>query len=107
MCRSKRQFGALVVLIALTASASSQTAAYTVPAASVRDDFSSYHQALSNAADMALANAAREADVSSQFASVATKDTTQPDAAVLQHFAQKYWNGAARCIQHGPALGQV
>ena len=80
------------MLSALTASAasSSQTAAYTVPAASVRDDFSSYHQALSNAADMALANAAREADVSSQLARVAINDTTQPDAAILQHFVQKY-----------------
>ena len=91
------------MLIALTASASSQTAAYTVPAASVRDDLSSYDQALSNAAGMALANAAREADVSSQFASVATNDTTQPDAAILQHFAQKYWNGNDQTVRRAVA----
>jgi membrane-bound lytic murein transglycosylase D len=103
----------LVVLIALTASASSQTAA--VPAASVGVDFSSYHQALSNAADRALASAAREGVVSSQVAGVATNDTTQPDATILHHFAQKYWNGndeavrraVARVTQLRPVLAPI
>jgi membrane-bound lytic murein transglycosylase B len=115
MRSSSRQFGALVVLIALTASASSQTAAYTVPAASVAVDFSSYHQALSNAADLALADTARETELSSQTAGVATSDTTQPDAKSLHDFARKYWNGnddavrraVARVTQLRPVLAPI
>ena len=92
------QLGALVVLIALTASAFSQTAAYAVPAASVGIDFSSYHQALSNAVDMALASATR-VDASRQVAGVATNDTTQPDATMLHRFAQQYWNGNDEAVR--------
>jgi hypothetical protein len=44
-----------VVLVALAASAWSQTAHYTVPAAAVGDDFAAYRQALDSAADSALA----------------------------------------------------
>jgi len=44
-----------VVLVALTASAWSQTAHYTVPAVSVENDFAAYRQAIDSAADSALA----------------------------------------------------
>jgi membrane-bound lytic murein transglycosylase B len=103
MLRPSRQLESLVVLVALAASAWSQTAHYTVPAASVGDDFSGYHQALANAADRALANAAREAEISSQIAGVATNDTTQPDATTLHHFAQQYWNGNDEAVRRAVA----
>src|ERR1700688_1577055 len=93
MFRPSRQFENLIVFAVLAASAWSQTAHYTVPAASVEDDLSAYHQALSNAADVALANAARETEIRSRIAGVASNDTTEPDATVLHNFAQKYWNG--------------
>jgi hypothetical protein len=35
--------------------------------------------------------------------SVATNDTTQPDAAILQHFAQKYWNGNDQAVRRAVA----
>jgi membrane-bound lytic murein transglycosylase B len=103
MLKCSRQFGALVVLIALAASASSQTAAYTASAGSVGVDFSSYHQALSNAADMALANVARAADVGSQIAGVPTNSTTQPDATILHQFAEQYWNGNDAAVRRAVA----
>ena len=46
MRRRSRQLGALVALAVFATSAWSQTAQFSVPAASVRDDFSAYHQAL-------------------------------------------------------------
>jgi membrane-bound lytic murein transglycosylase B len=115
MLKPSRQFENLIVLAVLVASAWSQTAHYTVPAASVEQDFSTYHQAISNAADVALANAVREAEISSQIAVVATNDTTQPDATLLHHFAQKYWNGndealrraVARVTQLRPLLAPI
>jgi hypothetical protein len=88
MHRRSRQFGALVVLVVLAASAWSQTARYVVPAASVGDDFSAYHQALDSAADLALANVVREAAMNGQIAEAATNTTTPPDATVLQQFAE-------------------
>lgn len=89
---SRSQFGALVVLVVLATSACSQTAQYAVPAASV-PEFSVYHQALDSAADAALANVTREAEVKSQSAGEATITSVQPDPTVLHQFAQKYWNG--------------
>jgi membrane-bound lytic murein transglycosylase B len=78
-------------------------------------DFSSYHQALSNAADVALANSARKPEISSQIASVATIDATQPDATILHRFAQNHWNGddeavrraVARVTQLRPVLAPI
>jgi len=115
MRRSSWQFGTLVVLVALTASASSQTAAYTIPAVSVGVDLSSYHQALSDAADLALANGARETEFSRQTAWVATNDVTKPDSTMLHHFAQQYWNGndeavrraVSRVMQLKPVLSPI
>jgi hypothetical protein len=99
MLKRNWQLDALVVLLALAASAWSQTARYAVPAASVGDDFSVYHQAVSNAADLALANAALETEISSQLAGVATNDTIQPDATILHDFARKYWNGNDEAVR--------
>ena len=99
MLRLSRQFETLIVLAVLAASAWAQTAHYTVPAASVGVDFSSYHQALSNAADVALANAARETEIRSQIFGVATNDPTEPDATILHDFARKYWNGNDEAVR--------
>ena len=99
MLKRNWQLDALVVLLVLAASAWSQTSHYTVPAASVEDDLSAYHQELSNAADVALANAARETEISSQLAGVATNDTIQPDATILHDFARKYWNGNDEAVR--------
>lgn len=103
MFRPSRQFENLIVFAVLAASAWSQTAHYTVPAASVEDDLSAYHQALSNAADVALANAARETEIRSRIAGVASNDTTEPDATVLHNFAQKYWNGNDEAVRRAVA----
>jgi membrane-bound lytic murein transglycosylase D len=103
MHRRGRQLGTLVVLGAIAGSAWSQTTRYTVPAASVGDDFSAYHQILATAADEALANLAREAEVSRQVAGVATHTTAQPDAALLDQFAQQYWNGDDEAVRRAVA----
>jgi membrane-bound lytic murein transglycosylase B len=93
------QLESLLVLVVLAASASSQTAHYTVPAASVGVDFSSYHQALSKAADLALTNGARETEISSRIAGVAINNMPQPDATALHRFAQQYWNGNDEAVR--------
>jgi hypothetical protein len=82
-----------VVLVVVAASAWSQTAHYTVPAASVADEFAAYRQALDSAADSALANVMREATVSSHITEVAGNTTASPDAKALHEFAERYWNG--------------
>lgn len=115
MLRPRRQFENLILLVLLAASAWSQTAHYTVPAASVEDDLSAYHQALSNAADAALANAARETEIRSRIAGVASNGTTDPDVTILHDFARKYWNGndeavrraVARVTQLRPLLASI
>jgi soluble lytic murein transglycosylase-like protein len=91
MLRRDWQLETLVVLIVLAASAWSQTARYAVPAASVGDDFSAYHQALDSAADLLLANVTREAG-SDQIAWPTTSSPPRPNSAILHHFAQQYWN---------------
>jgi membrane-bound lytic murein transglycosylase B len=115
MLRWTRQLGTLVVLVTFAASAWSQTGGYTVPAALLGDDFLAYHQALANAADVALANIAREAEITSQIAGVASNSAAPPDAAMLHQFAQLYWNGndeavrraVARVTQLRPVLSPV
>ena len=99
MLRLSRQFETLIVLAVLAASAWAQTAHYTVPAASVGVDFSSHHQALSNAADVALANAARETEIRSRIVGVASNDPTEPNAIILHDFARKYWNGNDEAVR--------
>jgi soluble lytic murein transglycosylase-like protein len=99
MLRPSRQLKILVVLFAVAAAAGSQEVHYTVPAASVVEDFSAYHQALSNAADAALANVARETAIKSRIAGVATNDTPELDATSLHDFARKYWNGNDEAVR--------
>jgi soluble lytic murein transglycosylase-like protein len=103
MLRGSQQFGLSVVLVALAVSAWSQTAHYTVPAASVGDDFAAYRQALDHAADSALANVMRGAAASSQIAKVATKTTAPTDAEVLHKFAEQYWNGDDEAVRRAVA----
>ncbi|MGA7791903.1 MAG: lytic transglycosylase domain-containing protein [Candidatus Acidiferrales bacterium] len=103
MPRWTQQLGMSVVLVALAASAWSQTAHYTVPAVSVGDDFAAYGQALDSAADSALANVMREAAASSQIAEVAGKTTAPPDAKALHQFAEQYWNGNDEAVRRAIA----
>src|ERR1039458_7670143 len=114
MLRSSRQLESLVVFVVLAASAWSQTVHYTVPAASVEENLSAYHQALSNAADLALAIAGRKTEPR-QIAGIATNDMTQPDTTLLHDFARKYWNGndeavrraVSRVMQLKPVLAPI
>ena len=115
MHRLKCPITALVMLFALTLPAWSQTQRYTVPAASVGDDFAAYRQALDSAADSALANVMRETAASTQIAEVAAKPTAPPEAKALHQFAEQYWNGndeavrraVARVTQLKPVLASI
>src|SRR6266567_2112374 len=90
MPKSTQQLGVLVVLAALAASAWSQTARYSVPAATVGDDFAVYRKALDSAADSVLANVMREAATTNQIAEVAAQTPAPPDAKALHQFAGQY-----------------
>jgi membrane-bound lytic murein transglycosylase B len=103
MPRWTQQLGLSIVLVALAASAWSQTAHYTVPAASVGDDFAAYRRALDSAADSALANVMRQAAASNQIAEVAGKTTAPPDAKALHKFAEQYWNGNDEAVRRAVA----
>ena len=103
MPRWTQQLGMSVMLFVIALPAWSQTQRYTVPAASVGDDFSSYHQALSKAADMALANVARETEISSQINGSATSSPAQGDATLLHQFAQEYWDGNDEAVRRAVA----
>ncbi len=103
MHRLKCPINALVMLFALTLPAWSQTQRYTVPAASVGDDFAAYRQALDSSADSALANVMREAAASSQIVEAGAKTTPSPDANVLHQFAVQYWNGNDEAVRRAVA----
>jgi len=103
MPRWIRQLGLSLALVALAASAWSQTAHYTVPAVSVGDDFAAYGHALDSAADSALANLMRQAAASSQIAEVAGKTIAPPDATALHAFAEQYWNGNDEAVRRAVA----
>jgi membrane-bound lytic murein transglycosylase B len=115
MLKWTQQLRMLVALVGLAGSAWSQAGHYTVPAASVGDDFAAYRQALDSAAALALANVMREAAASSQIADVANKTTARPDAKALHQFAAQYWKGndeavrraLARVIQLRPTLTPI
>jgi hypothetical protein len=64
MHRLKYPITVLVVFFVFTSSTWSQTQRYTVPAASVGDDFAAYRQALDSAADSTLARVMRKAAAS-------------------------------------------
>jgi len=103
MFKWTQQLGMAVVLVAFAASAWSQTAHYTVPAASVFYDFAAYRQALDSAADSALANVMREAAASSRVAEVTAQTPDPPDAKALHQFAQRYWNGNDEAVRRAVA----
>ena len=103
MPRWTQELGMLVVLAALSASAWPQAAHYTVPAASVGDDFAAYRQAWDSAADSALANVMRQAAASSPMAEVAPKTPAPPDAKALHQFADQYWNGNDEAVRRAVA----
>lgn len=103
MPRWTQQLRMSVVLVALATPAWSQTAHYTVPAASVEDDFAAYRKALDNAADSVLANVMRQAAAGSQIAEVATKPTAPPDAKALHQFAEQYWSGNDDAVRRAVA----
>lgn len=115
MLKWTQQLRMLVAQVALAGSAWSQAGHYTVPAASVGDDFAAYRQALDSAADLALANVMREAAASSQIADVAAKTGAPQDANALHQFAAQYWNGndegvrraVARVTQLKPLLASI
>lgn len=103
------------MLFVVTLPAWSQTQRYTVPAASVGDDFAAYGRALDNAADSALANVTREAELGSRIVEARTNTTRPPDANVLHQFAEQYWNGndqavrcaVARVVELKPVLAPI
>ncbi len=74
-----------------------QTARYSVPAASVEDAFSAYHQALSGAADDLLATTAKRAPGSQSSGAVVTRH--RPDDSVLTQYAQRYWGGHEKNVR--------
>ena len=103
MHRLKCPITTLVMLFVLTLPAWSQAQRYTVPAASLGDDFAAYHQALDSAADSALANVMRAAAASSQIVEAEAKMTRPPDANVLHRFAEQYWNGNDEAVRRAVA----
>lgn len=98
-----QQVGVSLMLVALTASALAQTAHYSVPGASVGDDFAAYRQALDSAADLALANVMRDAAPSNQMGEPAAKTMAAPDANALHQFAEQYWNGNEEAVRRAVA----
>jgi len=78
MHRLKCPINAVVMLLALSLPAWSQTQRYAVPAASVADDFAAYSQALDSAADSALTNVMRGAAASGQIVEAGARTTPCP-----------------------------
>lgn len=103
MPRWTQQLGMSIVLVGLAVSAWSQTARYTVPAASVEADFAAYRQALDSAADSALASVMREAAAGSEIAEAAAKTTAPPDTNILHQFAEQYWNSNDDAVRRAVA----
>ena len=103
MHRLKCPITGLVMLFVLTLHAWPQAQRYTVPAASVGDDFAAYGRALDSAADSALVNVMGEAELSSRIAETGTNTTRPPDANVLHQFAEQYWNGNDEAVRRAVA----
>jgi membrane-bound lytic murein transglycosylase D len=102
----------LLLLLALTATAWAQTAHYSVPAALVEDEFSTYHEALSGAADSLLASAPRSPEASSLGSAA---HAPRPNDSLLRQFVRQYWDGqeqnvrraVERIAQLRPALDPI
>jgi Transglycosylase SLT domain len=91
MCSRKLQFGSLLLLLLPAMPGCAQTARYSVPAASVEDAFSAYHEALNGAADGLLSTTAQRALGSQSSSEVVNAQL--PDDLVLHQFAERYWGG--------------
>jgi Transglycosylase SLT domain len=91
MYSRKPQLGSLLLLLLVAGSAWAQPARYSVPAASVEDAFSAYHEALSGAADNLLATTPQRAPESQPLTAMAK--VQRPDDHVLRQFAERYWSG--------------
>ncbi len=79
------------MLLLLAVPVWAQTARYSVPAASVEDAFSAYHEALSGAADDLLASTTRS--TSGSQSSDAVVNSHRSDDGVLHQFDARYWDG--------------
>jgi membrane-bound lytic murein transglycosylase B len=91
MYNRKPQLAMPLFLLLLAAPAWTQTARYSVPAASVEDAFSAYHQALNGAADNLLAAAPRRAPEAPKPAPAPVAPS--PDSDALHQFSARYWDG--------------
>ncbi len=103
MHRVKYPITALIMLFVVSFPAWSQTQRYTIPAASVGDDFAAYGRALDSAADSALANVTREAELSSRIVEAGANIGRPPNASVLHEFAEQYWNGNDEAVRRAVA----
>lgn len=90
MSRRGLQLGSLLLLVLFTLPAWTQSARYSVPAASVEEQFSTYHDALSGAADGVLAALSRP-EPKSAPSNLGVK-ATKLDETLLRQFAQQYWD---------------
>ena len=90
MYSRKVQLGSLLLMCFLAMPAWTQTERYSVPAASVDDAFSAYHDALSGAADGLLARSSPGSEPMS---------TRQGDDPGIHAFAQRYWDGQDRNVR--------
>jgi hypothetical protein len=88
MYSRKLQLGSLLLLLLIAIPGWAQVR-YAVPAASVEDAFSTYHEALSGAADGILDAAQRASGSPSLGAAV----NVRPDEGALRQFAQRNWDG--------------
>ncbi len=88
MFRRTFQIGSLLLLLLLALSGVAQTGHYSVPAASVQDQFAAYHDGLTSAADNLLA-----ANTETSLRPESPKAAKSVSEVLVRQFAQQYWNG--------------
>ena len=87
----KLRLAFLLFPLLLASPAWAQTAHYLVPAASVEDSFSAYHESLNSAADNLLATTDKQEPESPSLGVVV--NPRHADDQVLHKFAERYWGG--------------
>jgi membrane-bound lytic murein transglycosylase D len=92
----KLRFASLLALVLLTAVAWAQSVPYSVPAASIEDQFSVYHQALNNTADGILDSTQHPSESMSAGPAV---NSSRADSDLLRQFAQQYWGGQEQNVR--------
>lgn len=113
MYSRKLQLGSALLLLLLAVSAGAQSTHYSVPAASVEDQFSAYHEALDGAADDVLAAIAQPSPATAALGPAAK--AIYSDDSLVRQFAQQYWDGqeqnarraVARVAQLRPTLDPI